>query len=345
MIPVPPLLVFLLLSFEYAVLLFSWAIPHFNTLTSTSGYVDPEYFSSFPVMDSYTTFIALFSLFNFFFAMAMLCFFLAMCTAPGTVPRIKMWKEGIFRISAQTEQIIRRLILDDRTQDHGDQGEANNIASFRDLIFTTSVIERKQKDAMYRYCSTCEFYKPDRAHHCRVCNTCILRMDHHCPWINNCVGFMNYKAFNLFLFYTNCTALLFVIVMTPRFLAAFQPIYNPGWFVQHELPVLLGYVIAAPLFIALVAFFSLHISLTLDSMTTIEQKEKKAVAETRHRFNISHYKFNLGPYNNFVHVFGAWYTWLIPINPRKTPEGCYFCVRKDGDYVSTIQTPDDPVTS
>lgn len=37
-------------------------------------------------------------------------------------------------------------------------------------------------------CSVCQTYKPDRAHHCRICNRCISRMDHHCPWMNTCIG-------------------------------------------------------------------------------------------------------------------------------------------------------------
>ena len=31
-------------------------------------------------------------------------------------------------------------------------------------------------------CSKCCSIKPDRAHHCSVCQRCIRKMDHHCPW-------------------------------------------------------------------------------------------------------------------------------------------------------------------
>lgn len=52
-----------------------------------------------------------------------------------------------------------------------------------------------------RYCSRCEQFKPDNAHHCSLCNRCVYRQDHHCPWICNCVGRNNAKYFLLFLGY------------------------------------------------------------------------------------------------------------------------------------------------
>eukprot|EP00347_Sterkiella_histriomuscorum_P021121 403335173 len=37
-------------------------------------------------------------------------------------------------------------------------------------------------------CRQCQNWKPERTHHCSICNTCVLKMDHHCPWLGNCVG-------------------------------------------------------------------------------------------------------------------------------------------------------------
>ena len=51
-------------------------------------------------------------------------------------------------------------------------------------------------------CKKCVAPKPPRAHHCSVCDRCILKMDHHCPWINNCVGHQNHRYFFFFCLYT-----------------------------------------------------------------------------------------------------------------------------------------------
>ena len=59
----------------------------------------------------------------------------------------------------------------------------------------------------FRYCAKCDSLKPPRAHHCGICNKCVMRMDHHCPWMGNCVGLRTHKYFLCYLFWTvmSCT--------------------------------------------------------------------------------------------------------------------------------------------
>lgn len=57
-------------------------------------------------------------------------------------------------------------------------------------------------------CLICNGAKPPRAHHCRKCGRCVMRMDHHCPWVGNCVGLKNLKFFLLFCLYTFVVCLI-----------------------------------------------------------------------------------------------------------------------------------------
>lgn len=51
----------------------------------------------------------------------------------------------------------------------------------------------------YRYCSTCNIFRPPRSKHCNSCNVCVSTFDHHCPWVGNCIGERNHANFVLFL--------------------------------------------------------------------------------------------------------------------------------------------------
>ncbi|KAK2953951.1 putative zinc finger protein [Blattamonas nauphoetae] len=48
------------------------------------------------------------------------------------------------------------------------------------------------------WCKKCNSVRPDRAHHCSLCDRCVMRMDHHCPFVGNCVGQYNHKHFQIF---------------------------------------------------------------------------------------------------------------------------------------------------
>jgi len=61
----------------------------------------------------------------------------------------------------------------------------------------------------FRYCSTCNIFRPPRAKHCNSCNVCVSKFDHHCPWVGNCIGNRNHRYFFGFLI---CVTLLTVIV-------------------------------------------------------------------------------------------------------------------------------------
>ena len=54
---------------------------------------------------------------------------------------------------------------------------------------------------VWRYCMKCKSVRPPRAHHCSLCQRCVVRMDHHCPWVGNCVGLYNHKYFLMFVFH------------------------------------------------------------------------------------------------------------------------------------------------
>lgn len=62
------------------------------------------------------------------------------------------------------------------------------------------------------FCYRCQNYKPQNAHHCAICNVCVLDMDHHCIWINQCVGVDNHRYFLQFIGFLAFGCLVFTLV-------------------------------------------------------------------------------------------------------------------------------------
>merc|ERR1719233_1734446 len=111
-------------------------------------------------------------------------YYMVVFTPAGSVPQSwRLTKADVDKLAqAQSEEEWKTILSSLATQ------------------LACTVKQRSVQNAV-RYCEKCLCIKPDRSHHCSVCEDCTLKMDHHCPWVNNCVGFQNYKFFLLFLFY------------------------------------------------------------------------------------------------------------------------------------------------
>lgn len=208
-----------------------------------------------------------------------------------------------------------------------------------------------------RFCKKCQARKPDRAHHCSTCRTCVLKMDHHCPWLATCVGLRNYKAFLLFLIYT--TLFCFVCFGVSS-VWVWREILNEGEYTESLMPVnyVMLAVVSGIIGLVLAGFTGWHIILASRGQTTIECLEKtrylsplrKAAQhqhvesyEERHQFSDAMERqrareryeayldeqdseklpsaFDLGWKRNLGHLFGPKPAlWFLPI-PTTTGDG------------------------
>jgi hypothetical protein len=130
---------------------------------------------------------------------------------------------------------------------------------------STTTFERTRHHEV-RYCHTCHVHKPDRCHHCSICNSCIVRFDHHCPWMGTCIGLHNHRYFYLFLFFTFWYAIVVLATSTVNDLYRFL-IDNNQW----ENAAALGVWIMGTLFsVTMAAFCVQHTYYILTNQTTLE---------------------------------------------------------------------------
>ncbi|KAI8991773.1 DHHC palmitoyltransferase-domain-containing protein [Mycotypha africana] len=215
-------------------------------------------------------------------------------------------------------------------------GDTLSVNSSRSLLSTDARHEESQLKPFtilgnVKWCEACQVWKPDRAHHCRVCDACILRMDHHCPWVNGCVGIKNHRYYIQFLFYASLYASFvfltsIIIFIQSRGLATFDGIA-------------LVVVIVAGIFTIVIGPFTMsHIWLIFINRTTIEnsqfQKWKKArkagKAENRliEMFTETEKNvFNCGLKSNWMEIMGKdkllWFLPLKSVEDRKI-DGVYY---------------------
>mmetsp|Transcript_66579 Transcript_66579/g.206252 ORF Transcript_66579/g.206252 Transcript_66579/m.206252 type:complete len:331 (+) Transcript_66579:173-1165(+) len=167
-------------------------------------------------------------------------------------------------------------------------------------------LQEMKRTGLRRHCKWCGKYKPDRCHHCRVCKTCILKMDHHCPWVNNCVGFRNYRHFCLFLLFL-AAACSFVVAVFLRYGLLFRPPARHEGVDAHLAQewMLASFLICCTILVALGILGGFHAYLVLTNQTTIEFHgncaARWATWKTGEKFRNP---YDLGVCRNFQQVFG-----------------------------------------
>ncbi|KAG0311784.1 palmitoyltransferase for Vac8p [Dissophora globulifera] len=152
-----------------------------------------------------------------------------------------------------------------------------------------------KQDGRRRWCDICRINKPDRCHHCSLCDRCVLRMDHHCPWAANCIGYGNHKFFYLFVLYASLLAVWVVVTMIPVLVGAirrcregnsFDRFENEEesqgelscYFDGHWIAVtILAFILA----LLIVAFTGAHTVYILKNRTTIESLQEARSAFVR----------------------------------------------------------------
>ncbi|KAH9672384.1 putative protein S-acyltransferase 16 [Citrus sinensis] len=173
--------------------------------------------------------------------------------------------------------------------------------------------EIKRKGGDLRYCQKCSHYKPPRAHHCRVCKRCVLRMDHHCIWISNCVGHANYKVFFIFVLYAVVACIYSMVLLVGSLTndSLEDELQTGGSF---RTAYVVSGLLLVPLSVALSVLLGWHIYLVFHNKTTIEYHEGvRALWLAEKGGTVYKHPYDLGIYENLTTVLGPnIFSWICP---------------------------------
>lgn len=162
--------------------------------------------------------------------------------------------------------------------------------------------------------------KPERAHHCSVCNTCVLKYDHHCIWLNRCIGLGNERHYVLLMFWMAVANVLISITGWPAVALAWHASTADRLHCSTSLPlVILTWFSAVILAITMVSMTTWQVRLISQGETCVESEEnsyyRQLAWRRQHRFqNV----YDLGPAQNLRLFFNT----LVDSSTNPTaPEG------------------------
>lgn len=187
-------------------------------------------------------------------------------------------------------------------------------------------------DPRYKTCSKCKHksnWKPERAHHCKVAQTCIPKMDHYCPLTLTTVGYSNHKAFILFCTYQSLAIFYWMLIAAKWIYSDYLPFCrNHGFLITVAFTGFL-FVDICILFALLSFTFTMSVAhfefifcniTTLDNLSFLDPVRSKDIPVSQE----SRFIWDLGWMNNLKAVgFLEWF-WWIPKKFGEKYEGYYW---------------------
>ncbi|KAA1469854.1 zf-DHHC-domain-containing protein [Dentipellis sp. KUC8613] len=179
-------------------------------------------------------------------------------------------------------------------------------------------------------CSKCGQTKPERAHHCRICNKCVLKYDHHCPVrVNQCVGLYNERHFVLFMAYLVIGSFWYSVLGWPYLIDALGLRLDSEW--AYHVPAVLYmvmYMLSVVMCLAVGTMLAWHLWSVAQGETSVENHDHehyRKVAKTRGETFVNSY--DLGKWKNLKLFFNigpegySWTTLVLPLRIQPYTDG------------------------
>ncbi|KAI9574042.1 DHHC palmitoyltransferase-domain-containing protein [Boletus coccyginus] len=130
-------------------------------------------------------------------------------------------------------------------------------------------------------CKRCGFMRPERAHHCRICNKCVLKYDHHCPVrVNQCVGLHNERHFILFMAYLVIGGFFFSSLGYSHAIDALGLRFVPWVHTIPQLCFIISYMLSVVMCIAVLMMLLWHLWAVARGETSVEAQDHAVYRRT-----------------------------------------------------------------
>jgi hypothetical protein len=162
-----------------------------------------------------------------------------------------------------------------------------DLADNQDIPLRHESVEIRGKHVELTYCYTCNFYRPDRAHHCSQCDHCVRVWDHHCMYIGTCIGEGNYRYFYAFLLFGTFSVVCGLLISTVQVVLVIRYLFllypwngigpSIGWGILYSLGTIILLLLLFPVFVFTLCLSGMHTFLICIGQTTYERVRGKKI--------------------------------------------------------------------